>query len=67
MVWAGGEALHPTPPAHPVSEGPPLTSPISHPSWGQLGPCSDPMGRDHPLDPPMAVSQSVSLPHFPNK
>lgn len=30
---------------------------------GQLEPCSNPLGRDHPLDPPMAVSQSVSLPH----
>ena len=63
-LWSGLER-HPSP--HPGSEDPPLTSPISYPSWGQLGSCSDPIGRDHPFDPPMAVSQSVSLPHFPNK
>ena len=58
-LWSG---LERGPSPHPSSEDPPLTSPISYPSWGQLGPCSDPIGRDHPFDP-----QSVSLPHFPNK
>lgn len=35
--WARGEGPLPTPPAHPVGEGPPLTSPISRPSWGAAG------------------------------
>lgn len=59
--WSGlRQALHP--PLQPTLtvKVPPLTFPISHPSWGQLGPCSDPLRKDHPVDSPMAFSQSVS-------
>lgn len=67
-LWSGlGAALHPPllPTLSVKVPHSPLPSHI-HPG-GQMGSCSDPLGRDHPLNPPMAVSQSVSLPQYPNK
>lgn len=67
VVWAGGEALHPPlPPTLSVKDPhSPLPSHI-HPG-GQPEPCSDPSWGEGPSHPPMAVSQSVCLPPFPNK
>lgn len=62
-LWAGlvGKVSHPPllPTLSVKVPHSPLPSHI-HPG-GQLEPCSDPLGKGHPLGPPMAVSQSVSL------
>lgn len=60
-VWAGGGLHHPSCPPH-ISEGPPLTSPISYPSWGAAGALNWPPGEAPPHHPSTHGCQSVCLP-----